>query len=79
MAIREFKKLKELGNASDEVDVSFYLYEAARMLIDAIDLKTNFDRSEQFARQFLPISIEFALLGMGFTSAEEALEYLQIE
>jgi len=79
MAIREFKKLKELGNASDEVDVSFYLYEAARMLIDAIDLKTNFDRSEQFARQFLPLSIEFALLGMGFTSAEEALEYLQTE
>jgi len=79
MAIREFKKLKDLGDASDEVDISFHLYEAARLLIDAIDLKTNFDRSEQFARQFLPVSIEFALLGMGFTSAEEALEYLQTE
>ncbi len=79
MAIRQFKKLKELGDASDEVDVSFHLYEAARLLIDAIDLKTNFDRSEAFARQFLPVSVEFALLGLGFTSAEEALEYLQTE
>jgi len=79
MAIRQFKKLKELGDASDEVDVSFHLYEAARLLIDAIDLKTNFDRSEDFARQFLPVSVEFALLGLGFTSAEEALEYLQTE
>ncbi|HJL54539.1 MAG: hypothetical protein QGF28_06325 [Candidatus Thalassarchaeaceae archaeon] len=79
MAIRQFKKLKDLGDASDEVDVSFHLYEAARLLIDAIDLKTNFDRSEAFARQFLPVSVEFALLGLGFTSAEEALEYLQTE
>jgi len=79
MAIREFKKLKELGDASDEEDVSYHLYEAARLLIDSIDLKTNFDRSEQFARQFLPVSIEFALLGMGFSSAEEALEYLQTD
>ena len=79
MAIRQFKKLKDLGDASDEVDVSFHLYEAARLLIDAIDLKTNFDRSEDFARQFLPVSVEFALLGLGFTSAEEALEYLQTE
>jgi len=79
MAIRQFKKLKELGDASNEVDVSFHLYEAARLLIDAIDLKTNFDRSESFARQFLPVSVEFALLGLGFTSAEEALEYLHNE
>ena len=79
MAIRQFKKLRELGERSDEVDVSFHLYEAARLLIDAIDLKTNFDRSEAFARQFLPVSVEFALLGLGFTSAEEALEYLQTE
>ena len=79
MAIREFRKLKELGDSSTEVDVSFHLYEAARLLIDAIDLKTNFDRSEEFARQFLPVSVEFALLGMGFSSAEEAMEYLQTE
>ena len=49
------------------------------MLIDNIDFKTNFDRSEGFAKQFLPVAVEFALLGMGFASAEEALEYLQTE
>ena len=48
-------------------------------LIDNIDFKTNFDRSEGFAKQFLPVAVEFALLGMGFASAEEALEYLQTE
>ena len=48
-------------------------------IIDNIDFKTNFDRSEGFAKQFLPVAVEFALLGMGFVSAEEALEYLQTE
>ena len=79
MAIREFQKLRVLGEKSDEVDVSFHLYEAARMLIDSINLKTNFDRSEQFARQYTPIAIEFAILGLGFTSIEEAMEYIATE
>ena len=79
MAIRELKKLKELGDSSDDFDVTQDLYQAAKMLIDNIDFKTNFDRSEQFAKQFLPVAVEFALLGMGFASAEEALEYLQTE
>ena len=48
--------LVEIGKESDETDVSFHLYEAARGLIEAIDLKTNFDRSapicsEVYARQ----------------------------
>ena len=76
MAVREFQKLRDLGASSDEVDVSFHLYEAARMLIDSVDLKTDFDRSHPFARQYVPVSIEFALLGLGFPSAEEATEYL---
>ena len=38
MAIREFQKLRALGEKSEEVDVSFHLYEAARMLIDSINL-----------------------------------------
>ncbi len=79
MAIRELKKLKDLGDSSDDFDVTQDLYQAAKMLIDNIDFKTNFDRSEMFAKQFLPTAVEFALLGMGFTSAEEALEYLQTE
>ena len=79
MAIRELKKLKELGDSSDDFVVTQDLYQAAKMLIDNIDFKTNFDRSEQFAKQFLPVAVEFALLGMGFASAEEALEYLQTE
>ena len=49
------------------------------MLIDSINLKTNFDRSEQFARQYTPIAIEFAILGLGFTSIEEAMEYIATE
>tara|TARA_B110000014_G_scaffold123589_1_gene84968 strand:- start:199 stop:744 length:546 start_codon:yes stop_codon:yes gene_type:complete len=76
MAVREFQKLRDLGASDDEVDVSFHLYEAARMLIDAVDLKTDFDRSHSFARQYVPIAIEFALLGLGFPSANEATEYL---
>ena len=44
--------------------------------LDAVDLKTGFDRSHTFARQFVPVAIEFALLGLGFPSAEEATEYL---
>ena len=76
MAVREFEKLCDLGASSDEVDVSFHLYEAARMLIDSVDLKTDFDRSHPFARQYVPVAIKFALLGLGFPSAEEATEYL---
>ena len=76
MAVREFQKLRDLGASSDEVDVSIDLYEAARMLIDAVDLKTDFDRSHPFARQYVPVAIEFALLGLGFPSANEATEYL---
>jgi hypothetical protein len=76
MAVREFQKLRDLGSSSDEIDVSIDLYEAARMLIDAVDLKTDFDRSHSFARQYVPVAIEFALLGLGFPSANEATEYL---
>ena len=79
MAVREFQKLRDLGASSDEVDVSFHLYEAARMLIDAVDLKTDFDRSHPFAQKFVPVAIEFALLGLGFPSADEAAEYLAKE
>ena len=79
MAIREFQKLRALGEKSEEVDVSFHLYEAARMLIDSINLKTNFDRSEKFAQQYTPIAIEFAIIGLGFSSVEEAMEYMATE
>ena len=68
--------LHELGQASEENDVSFHLYEAARLLIDSIDVKTNFDRSHDFARKYVRTAIEFSLLGLGFSSAEEALEYM---
>jgi tetratricopeptide (TPR) repeat protein len=78
MAIRQFQKLQELGAASDEVDVSFHLYEAARLLIDSIDVKTNFDRSHDFARKYVKTAVEFALLGLGFSSAQEAVEFLDI-
>ena len=70
MAVREFQKLRDLGASSDEVDVSFHLYEAARMLIDSVDLKTDFDRSHPFARQYVQVSIEFAHLGLPYPSAE---------
>ena len=50
-----------------------------QMLIDAVDLKTDFDRSHPFARQYVPVAIEFALLGLGFPSADEATEYLAEE
>ena len=76
MAIREFQRLHELGQASEENDVSFHLYEAARLLIDSIDVKTNFDRSHDFARKYVRTAIEFSLLGLGFSSAEEAMEYM---
>ena len=78
MAIREFQKLRALGEKSEEVDVSFHLYEAARMLIDSINLKTNFDRSEKFAQQYTPVAIEFAIIGLGFSSVEEAMEYMAL-
>ena len=48
MAVRQLHKLVEIGKESDETDVSFHLYEAARLLIDSIDVKTNFDRSHRF-------------------------------
>ena len=78
-AIRELKKLKELGDSSDDFDVTADLFQAAKMLIDNIDFKTNFDRSEAFAKQFIPVAVEFAFLGMGFSSTEEAVEYLALE
>ena len=79
MAVREYKKLIELGKKIEDVDVSFHLYEAAKQLIDSIDVKVGYDHSEQFARQFIPVAIEFAILGLGFSSVEEAMEYLSTE
>lgn len=76
MAVRELRKLVDLGSASEEVDISFHLYEAARLLIESIDVKTNFDRSAPIARQFIKDAVEFSLLGLGFQSADEAMEYL---
>lgn len=79
MAVREFRKLKALGDELDDVDVSFHLYEAARTLIDLVDMKTNFDRSDPNARQFIPVALEFSMLGLGFSSVDEAMEYLLTE
>ena len=76
MAVREFRKLKSLGDELDDVDVSFHLYEAAKALIELVDMKTNYDRSNPNARQFIPIALEFAMLGLGFSSVDEAMEYL---
>lgn len=76
MAVRELRKLVDLGSNSDEVDISFHLYEAARLLIESIDVKTNFDRSAPIARQFIKDAVEFSLLGLGFQSVDEAMEYL---
>ena len=50
-----------------------------KTLIDLIDLKTEFDRSNPNARQFIPIALEFAMLGLGFSSVDEAMEYLVSE
>ena len=79
MAVREFQKLIQLGKKLEDVDVSFHLYEAAKQLIDSIDVKVGYDRSEQFARQYLPVAIDFAILGLGFSSVDEAMEYLSTE
>ena len=49
------------------------------MCIRDSDVKVGYDRSEQFARQFIPVAIEFAILGLGFSSVEEAMEYLSEE
>jgi len=46
------------------------------LLIESIDVKTNFDRSAPIARQFIKDAVEFSLLGLGFQSADEAMEYL---
>ena len=79
MSVREFRKLKDLGDKLDDLDVSSHFYEAAKTLIDLIDLKTEFDRSNPTARQFIPIALEFAMLGLGFSSVDEAMEYLVTE
>ena len=79
MSVREFRKLKALGDKLDDLDVSSHFYEAAKTLIDLIDLKTEFDRSNPNARQFIPIALEFAMLGLGFSSVDEAMEYLVSE
>ena len=76
MAVRELRKLVDLGSSSEETDISFHLYEAARLLIESIDVKTNFDRSAPIARQFIRDAVEFSLLGLGFQSVGEAMEYL---
>ena len=72
-------KLKDLGDKLDDLDVSSHFYEAAKTLIDLIDLKTEFDRSNPNARQFIPIALEFAMLGLGFSSVDEAMEYFVTE
>ena len=41
--------------------------------------QTEFDRSNPNARQFIPIALEFAMLGLGFSSVDEAMEYLVSE
>ena len=79
MSVREFRKLKALGEELDDLDVSSHFYEAAKTLIDLIDLKTEFDRSNPNARQFIPVALEFAMLGLGFSSTDEAMEYLVAE
>ena len=48
-------------------------------MIDLVDMKTNFDRSDPNARQFIPVALEFSMLGLGFSSVDEAMEYLLTE
>jgi len=42
-------------------------------------LKTNFDRSTPIARQYISEAVTFAILGLGFSSVEEAIEYLNMD
>ena len=74
-AVKEYTRLQEMADAQ-EVDVNDMLYEAARQLVEVIEMQTDGDRSHPMAQQYLKTAVEWAVTGLGFVSTETVVELL---
>ena len=77
-AVKEYTLLQETADAQ-EVDVNDMLYEAARQLVEVIEMQTDGDRSNPIAKKYLKTALEWAVLGLGFVSNAAAAELLTDE
>ena len=77
-AVKEYTKLLEMADVQ-EVEVNDMLYEAARQLVDVIEMQTNGDRSNPFALKYLKTALEWSVMGLGFVSNAAAAELLMEE
>ncbi len=74
-AVKEYTRLQEMADAQ-EVDVNDMLYEAARQLVEVIEMQTDGDRNHPMAQQYLKTALEWAVTGLGFVSTGTVVDLL---
>jgi thioredoxin-like negative regulator of GroEL len=74
-AVKEYNRLLEMADAQ-EVDVNDMLYEAARQLVEVVEMQTLGDRSHPMAQKYLKTAVEWAITGLGFVSTGTVIELL---
>jgi tetratricopeptide (TPR) repeat protein len=77
-AVKEYNRLLEMAD-TQEVDVNDMLYEAARQLVEVIEMQTDGDRSHPMAQQYLKTALEWAIQGLGFVSNGQVVDILSDE
>ena len=75
LAIKHYTRLQEMADAQ-EVDVNDMLYEAARQLVEVIEMQTDGDRNHPMAQQYLKTALEWAVTGLGFVSTGTVVDLL---
>ena len=74
-AVKEYTRLQEMADAQ-EVDVNDMLYEAARQLVEVIEMQTDGNRNHPMAQQYLKTAVEWAVTGLGFVSTGTVVDLL---
>ena len=75
LAVKHYTRLQEMADAQ-EVDVNDMLYEAARQLVEVIEMQTDGDRNHPMAQQYLKTALEWAVTGLGFVSTGTVVDLL---
>lgn len=73
LAVKEYERLRRMAELQ-ELDVNDILYDAARLLVEAVE---RLDRNAPVAQPLLRTALEWSAAGLGFEAGEAAAKLME--
>lgn len=73
LAVKEYERLRKMAELQ-ELDVNDILYDAARLLVEAVE---RLDRNAPMAQPLLKTALVWSSAGLGFTASEAAAKLME--